>query len=146
MTVPMPGAFSERPDTGGQPIRRLDNPGYGEQTQFVEQQKGAPLAKSDNAPAAPYPSDLERMAASGGAPAEAPSAAPVPSQPLGIFNPGDPSIPVTSGAPMGAGPNEIYRGLGSEPYKLSAQLQQYAPADGSEALAWLAYTLMEMGQ
>lgn len=147
MTVPGPGAFSERTDTGGQPIRSLVDPGYGEQTEFRDQQKAAPLASADNMPQGPYPSDVQRMAERG---VPSPEAGPssVPEQLPSLLDPGDPDIPITAGAPMGAGPNTLTGRPAPEAYRLSDQLMQYAPADGagSEALAWLAHTLRGMGQ
>ncbi len=97
-----PGRFSARTDTGGQPIRSLPDPDYGEATEFRDIQKAAPLAETNSLPPAPYPSDI---AATSAAPTEAePNALP----PLpGLFDPGDPGIPMTSGVPVGPGSNAI---------------------------------------
>lgn len=142
-----PGALSKRTDTGGQPIRHLPDPKYGEAGEFAAQQKAAPLSAAPAGPQGPYPSDMARQAqrATGPQPAPTgdPGAAPLP----GLFDPGDPSIPVTSGSPMGPGPNSVTGGAMPRPQsRVSEQLSQYATGDGSEAIAWLANSLAQMGQ
>lgn len=137
-----PGALSKRTDTGGQPIRSLPDPEYGEATAYREQQKGAPLADSStNAPPSPYPSDIARMGQ---------TAPPLPAAPAeklpGLFDPGDPDAHVTAGAPLGPGPNSI-AGLPGEfnPVSLRDSIMQYAAADSTGMLANLANTLAERG-
>jgi len=47
--VPMPGAMSNRSDLPpSQGAKRLPNPAYGEQQQFLADQKAAPMAKAEN--------------------------------------------------------------------------------------------------
>lgn len=136
-----PGAMSKRTDTGGQPIRDLPDPAYGEATAFRDQQKAAPLSASSDAtaPSAPYPSDIARM----GQAQDAPSSPRGENLP-GLFDPGDPTVPVTSGAPLGPGPNMLPSEQVNQPYRLSQELSQYA-AGGGEGMAWLANQLLEMG-
>lgn len=55
-----PGALSRRTDAGGQPIRSLPDPKYGEAQEFAQQQKAAPLAEAPGAPPGPAPSDIAR--------------------------------------------------------------------------------------
>lgn len=140
-----PGAYSQRTDTGGQPIRDLPNPEYGEATQYREMQKGAPLSDSANAGGGPPPpSDFQP---SGVPQPQMDQAGPEPTPLPGIFDPGDPNIPLTAGAPIGPGPNEVTGGMmASQPYAVSQQLSQYAAGDDSGALAWLIDTLHGMGQ
>lgn len=144
-----PGAYSQRTDTGGQPIRDMPDPKYGEATAYREQQKGAPLSDSANSgPSAPYPSDIARAASSqpqvetaGPAPASEPAQLP------GLFDAGDPSIPITAGAPIGPGPNSVTGGnMPAQPMQLSQQLAQYSAGDGGDAIAMLANMLAQMGQ
>lgn len=136
-----PGAMSKRTDTGGQPIRELPNPEYGEATAYREQQKAAPLSASADttAPSAPYPSDIARA----GANPAGPQAQDMPVLPS-LFDPGDPQTPITSGVPIGPGANVLDTNTAQEPYSLSNQLAQYA-SGGGEGLAWLASQLSEMG-
>lgn len=129
-----PGAYSKRTDTGGQPIRSLPDPKYGEAGEFAAQQKAAPLAEAAPMPPSPPPSEMARPVA---APRELP----------GLFDPGDPSIPMTAGAPIGPGPSAVTGGMFSPQTKrVSEQLAEYASGDGGEAIAWLANTLAQMGQ
>lgn len=136
-----PGAFSQRTDAPGQPIRDLPNPDYGEQTAFRDQQKAAPLAAADGGPA---PSEAQAMSAPASSPEPMPSSQPLPP----LFGPSQrPDEPITAGAPMGPGPNQIGPGPnGRTPYPISSQLQEYAAGDSTGALAWLANTLAGMGQ
>ena len=47
--VPMPGPMSNRSDLPpSQGAKRLPNPEYGEQQQFLAEQKSAPMAKAEN--------------------------------------------------------------------------------------------------
>lgn len=140
-----PGSLSRRTDTGGQPIRSLPDPEYGEATAYRDAQKAAPLADSStDTPPSPYPSDIARMGQ--GAPAG--PAAP-PEKLPGLFDPGDPSDHVTSGAPLGPGANSV-AGLPGvpgdfNPATLRDSIMQYASADPTGMLAGLANTLSERG-
>lgn len=140
-----PGALSQRTDTGGQPIRSLPDPEYGEATAYRDAQKAAPLADSStDAPPSPYPSDIARMGQ--GAPA---GPATPPEKLPGLFDPGDPSDYVTSGAPLGPGPNSV-AGLPGAPGEFNAAslrsaIEPYIAADSTGMLATLANTLAERG-
>lgn len=142
-----PGEYSKRTDTGGQPIRDLPDPDYGDATTFRNMQKGAPLGDSaSDGPKPPYPSDLAAGApqpqSEAGGLAPEPAATPLP----GLFDRGDPAMPVTAGAAMGAGPNRVTGGLAEpQPYSVSQELSKYAAGDGGDAIAWLANTLNRMG-
>lgn len=143
-----PGALSQRTDTGGQPIRSLPDPDYGDAQDFRNQQKGAPLGASGTPQAPPpgsYPSDIA-SAAQGPAPtagAGAPAPAPGPQAPLpGLFDQGHPDIPMTAGAPMGAGPNAL---PGQSATTLRDQMAKYTAADPTGTLASLANSLSERG-
>lgn len=138
-----PGPYSKRTDTGGQPIRDLPDPKYGEATDYREMQKGAPLSDSASAgPKPPYPSDMARAASQPQVETAGPEPTPLP----GVFDRGDPTIPVTAGAPIGPGPNELTGGnMPPQAYSISQQLSQYQAGDGGEAIAWLANTLARMG-
>ncbi len=138
-----PGALSARTDAGGQPIRALPDPKYGEAQQFEQQQKAAPLAEAPGAPVGPSPTEMTRALAQGG---PEPAPAPVERQPLsGLFDAGDPSIPVTSGAPLGPGRNEVTGGAMPMPQRrVSEQLAEYA--NGDEGLTALVHMLSQMGQ
>lgn len=145
-----PGQFSKRTDTGGQPIRNLPDPAYGEATAYRNAQKGAPLGDSaSDGPKTPYPSDVP-----GGQPQPQAETAPAPPGPPGepaaplpgLFDRGDPNMPMTAGAPLGPGPNQVTGGLAPKrPYSVSQELSQYAAGDGGDAIAWLANTLNRMG-
>lgn len=132
-----PGAYSKRTDVGGQPIRALPDPKYGEAQQYEQQQKAAPLAE---APGGPAPSDMARKLAAAPGPEQA-----GPSQPMpGLFDAGDPTIPVTSGAAMGAGPNQVSGpGMPVQQRRTSEQLAEYA--NGDEALTFLVNALAQQG-
>jgi len=140
-----PGPLSKRTDTGGQPIRNLPDPKYGEATAYRDAQKGAPLADSStDTPPAPYPSDIARM----GQGAPVPPAQP-PEQLPGLFDPGHPGDHVTAGAPLGPGPNSV-AGLPGGPNTFNAAslrdaLQPYVAADATGTIAMLANTLAERG-
>lgn len=137
-----PGPLSRRTDAGGQPIRSLPNPKYGEAGEFAAQQKAAPLAEAPGAPAGPPPSDMARKLMSSPGPEAGPGPAPRPLP--GLFDQGDPSIPVTAGAPMGAGPNEVSGGAQPAPQRrTSEQLAEYA--NGDEALTFLVNVLAQQG-
>jgi hypothetical protein len=130
-----PGPMSQRTDTGGQPIRSLPDPSYGEATAYEEQQKGAPLAEAQST-ATPRMRVPQAQA-----PAEA-LAPPVP-----LFAPTQrPDEPVTAGAPVGAGPNTLSGGpLAPRAYAVSDQLRGYASDDPSGSIAWLANLLQGQG-
>lgn len=141
-----PGALSQRTDTGGQPIRKLPNADYGEGQAYVDVQKGAPLADSATTaqPQGPYPSDIARDAGRAASPAPA-APAPGPALP-GLFDQGDPAMPVTAGAALGPGANTVTGGDMPRPaYSISSQLMEYAGGDGDSNIAWLANTLAKMG-
>jgi hypothetical protein len=138
-----PGPYSKRTDTGGQPIVNLPDPDYGEATEYRAMQKGAPLSDSaSDGPKPPYPSDVPGPAPQPQVEAAGPERAPLP----GLFDRGDPNIPVTAGAPIGPGANSVTGGMATpQPYSVSKELSQYAAGDGGEAVAWLAGTLAKMG-
>lgn len=140
-----PGSLSKRTDTGGQPIRNLPDPKYGEATAYRDTQKGAPLADSStDTPPGPYPSDIARMGQG------SPVSPAQPSEKLpGLFDPGHPNDHVTAGAPLGPGPNSVAGLPGSpdtfNPASLRDALQPYVAADSTGTLAMLANTLAERG-
>lgn len=138
-----PGPLSKRVDAGGQPIRSLPDPKYGEAGEFAAQQKAAPLAEAPGAPAGPAPSDMARKLQAAPGPEAGP---PAPSRPLpGLFDQGDPSVPVTAGAPLGAGPNSVTGGAMPRPQKrISEQIAEYA--NGDESLTFLVNVLAQQGQ
>lgn len=135
-----PGALSKRTDAPGQPIRNLPDPKYGEAGEFAAIQKAAPLAEAPAGPTGPAPSDMARqLAQPQAAPAPAPRALP------GLFDPGDPSVPVTTGAPLGPGRNEVVGGAMPRPQRrISEQIAEYA--QGDEGLTALVNMLSSMGQ
>lgn len=139
-----PGAYSQRTDAPGQPIRDLPDPKYGEATAYRDVQKAAPLAEAQPGPPSPAPSDMARtLAGQGPSPAAAP--APEPRPLPGLFDPGDPGVPVTTGAPLGPGRNEVVGGAMPRPQRrISEQLAEYA--QGDEALTALVNSLAQMGQ
>lgn len=97
-TTSGPGRLSRRTDGGpGQPIRELGDPAYGEQQTFREAQQSAPMASTPGG--APgqlvMPANLANVT-----PLSAPTA-----------RPGE---PVTSGAPLGAGPGPAAAGIGQQ--------------------------------
>ncbi len=130
-----PGPYSKRTDAGGQPIRALPDPKYGEAQQFEQTQKAAPLAQAPGAPAAAAPRGAAPGVSKG-----------IPPKPMpGLFDPGDPSIPVTSGAPLGPGPNQVTGpGMPAPQRRTSEQLAEYA--NGDEALTFLVNVLAQRGQ
>lgn len=139
-----PGALSKRTDTGGQPIRSLPDPKYGEAQEFRAMQKAAPLADSGGAvPAPPYPSDIARMGQGG------PNVPQAPSEPLpGLFDAGDPEAYVTEGAPLGPGATSVAGLPGGgqfNPESLRSTLMQYAAADPTNQIANVANFLSERG-
>jgi len=140
-----PGALSQRSDAGGQPIRHLPDPKYGEAQEFAAIQKAAPLAEAPGAPAGPKPSDVARkLTNSQGTPSNSQAGSSEPRPMPGLFDPGDPSVPVTSGAPMGAGPNEVQGpGIPRPQRRVSDQLAEYA--QGDEAMTALVHMLAQMG-
>lgn len=136
-----PGVLARRTDAGGQPIRSLPDPKYGEAQAFEAQQKAAPLAAAPGTPPGPPPSELTRQLASGPEAGPAPEPRPMP----GLFDPGDPSVPVTTGAPIGPGRNEVVGGMMRPPRRrLSEEMAQYA--NGDEGLTALVHMLSQMGQ
>lgn len=132
-----PGPFSQRTDAPGQPIRDLPNPEYGEATAYREQQKAAPLAQAPGTPRMDMPPVSPGPAT--------PSSASAPLSPL--FAPSQrPDEPITAGVPFGAGPSSIGTERAPEAYQASTQLREYANADPSGSLAWLANMLHSQGQ
>ena len=131
-----PGSLSQRSDMQGQPIRELPNPDYGEATAFREQQKSAPLAEAASAPRVDMP------------PPSSAAQPPAERRPLTpVFAPSQrPDEPITAGVPYGPGPNAIGTEQTSQAYLTSTQLREYANADPSGALAWLANMLHSQGQ
>lgn len=140
-----PGPYSKRTDTGGQPIVDLPDPDYGEATEYRAMQKGAPLSDSaSDGPRPPYPSDM----AAGAPQPQTEAAGPAPERvPLpGLFDKGDPAMPVTAGAALGPGPNAVTGGMAQpKAYSVSEELSKYAAGEGGDAIAWLANTLNRMG-
>lgn len=149
MTAPgAPAAYAQQKAAGSQPVRPLPEPRYGEAAAFREQQQAAPMANSaaSAAPQAPYPSDMARMIERSVSPGTPPpmEQAPPPEEPLpGLFAPGDPSIPMTAGAPMGPGPNSIP--TTPDPATLQQALEPFYAADATGTLAALANNLAERG-
>lgn len=136
-----PGALSRRTDAPGQPIRSLPDPKYGEAQEYAATQKAAPLAEAQPAPRGPAPSEMARQLASGGPEPTAAPPAPMP----GLFDRGDPSVPVTTGAPIGPGRNEVVGGAMPRPQRrVSEQIAEYA--NGDEGLTALVNMLSQMGQ
>jgi hypothetical protein len=136
-----PGALSRRTDAGGQPIRDLPDPKYGEATEYRDVQKAAPLAKAPGAPVGPTPTEMTRKLVAEPGPAPAPDPRPLP----GLFDRGDPSVPVTTGASLGPGRNEVVGGAMPMPQRrVSEQLAEYA--NGDEGLTALVHMLSRMGQ
>lgn len=141
-----PGAYAKRTDTGGQPIRALPDPEYGQAQAYEQQQQAAPLSASAdaNVPQGPYPSDVARSIERAGGPAPA-AVASAPEEPLpGLFDMGDASIPMTSGAPIGPGPNSLLP-TQQDPATLRAALEPYFAADSTGTLATLANKLSNQG-
>lgn len=144
-----PGALSKRTDTGGQPIRELPDPDYGEATAFRESQKGAPLAEAGKS-SAPIPAPQPPASGEGGGgEGELP---PELAEPLpGMFDPGDPSVPITSGAAIGDGPNEVLglpAGGGTvqfQPKTMRDAIEPYMAADPSGVLDAVVSALMTKG-
>lgn len=94
-----PGSLSRRTDGGPadrQPLSRLSDAGYGEQKQYQDIQRGAPIAKVEPA-ATPAPSGAQTPSGAMPPPLDAPSA--------------NPDQPVTAGADAGAGPGSDVLGL-----------------------------------
>jgi hypothetical protein len=140
-----PGAMSQRTDAPGQPIRSLPNPDYGEAQAFEESQKAAPLA---SAPGLAPPTDVP----SGGPPTSgAPAAPSAPAAPPpGMFDLGDPGVPMTAGAALGAGPNTLTglpggAGEDFQPTALRDALAPYASADPTGILQSTIDALSERG-
>lgn len=137
-----PGQYSKRTDTGGQPIRSLPDPAYGEAQAFRQSQKDAPLAGNPMDSMAPpaAPSEVAGMAA---------GAAPGPPLP-DIFGPSTrPDEPVTAGAPVGAGPNQVMGMPGDaesfNPQTLRSAIDPFIAADPTGVLANISNYLTERG-
>ena len=88
-----PGPFAKRTDRQG--IKRLPNAAYGEQKEFAEQQRGAPMARSNRAPSGGGMSNLMSSVIPLSAPTQ---------------RPGE---PVTAGVDAGPGPGREILGLKS---------------------------------
>lgn len=140
-----PGALSRRTDTGGQPIRHMADPRYGEDQAFVAQQKGAPLAEAPAGPPGPYPSDLARLSGSAAGQGQPTPAAAPPREITGFGAPtARPGEPVTTGVPIGPGHGPLSP-RGAQPGQLSEALAEYFAADDTGLLQDFAYNLAEMG-
>lgn len=135
-----PGALSQRTD-GGQPIRHITDAKYGEDRDFIAQQKMAPLAEATQAPVA------GGLAMPAPPPTQGPPPSPEgPPQPITPFSAptADPSQPVTTGAlPFGAPqpPPQVT----VQPNQISQSLAPYFAADTSGVLAEFAWKLSQMG-
>ncbi|NBP58769.1 hypothetical protein EBU71_19945 [bacterium] len=92
--VPMPGAMSNRSDLPpSQGAKRLPNPAYGEQQQFLADQKAAPMAKAENPLANIIPLGAETRRANEFVTAGVGGNTPGPGREiLGIQNPADTQI------------------------------------------------------
>jgi hypothetical protein len=119
----------------GQPIQPLTDAKYGENTQYEASQRVMPMEQAQAAPPAPTPTDIGGVSDPGSAPM-------APPDPLGDFmgpstRPGE---PVTAGAPMGAGPNQMRLGPQAPiaPGSLSATLAEYGAADSTGIIAEIA--------
>lgn len=100
-----PGALSRRTDGGpAQKLRALPDAKYGEQATYQQDQRGAPLAQSQGAPAAPPVNTRANAVVPFSAPTQRPDE------------------PVTAGAAMGPGPG---------PEALGISPQQVEQADAS---------------
>lgn len=135
-----PGELSVRTDLGGQPIRHMADPRYGEDKAFVAQQKAAPLAQAPGAPRGPAPSEL-RMGGPDGY-AEPQLASPADIVPFGAAS-SRPGEPVTAGVPIGPGPGPMRSEL--RPGQLTEALSAYLAADDTGILQDFAWSLAEMG-
>jgi hypothetical protein len=136
-----PGALSQRTD-GGQPIRHIADAKYGEDKEFVGQQKMAPLAEAAAGPAVP-PSGGPGGSFSSASPSAGPAA---PSQPITPFGAptGNPDQSVTAGAqPFGA-PAQPPK-INLQPNQLSQALAPYVAGDDSGVLADFMWNLSQMG-
>lgn len=113
-----PGRLSRRTDGGpGQKQRALPNAEYGEGAAYAEAQGGAALNLADGA--------LTPSASGGGGPQM-----PVEVTPFGAPS-NRPDMPITAGAPMGAGPGVEALGLSSDEQTYSEdrkKLATYLPA------------------
>jgi hypothetical protein len=137
-----PGALSQRTD-GGQPIRHIADAKYGEDKEFVGQQKMAPLA--DGGPTGPAPGGLPAPPTGLSAAGPGPTGSP-PSQPITPFGAptGNPDQPVTAGAqPFGA-PAQPPK-INLQPNQLSQALAPYVAGDDSGVLADFMWNLSQMG-
>jgi hypothetical protein len=134
---------------GGQPIRDLPDPRYGEQTEHRAIQKAAPLADA-SAPAGPAVDPMALAGAVDEPPAELTEGGmDQPGMP-GMFDDGDPDVPMTAGAPLGAGPAEIDGlppGMGGEfrPRALREALEPYVVSDQTGILDDIVGQLQERG-
>jgi len=106
---------------------------YGENKTYEQQQEVMPAAVAQALPDPPAPTEM--VQAPGGA-------APAPPSPLGVFGgmterPGE---PVTSGSPLGPGPNSMAMGPQAplQPQALSRTLAEYGAMDDSGVIAELA--------
>lgn len=120
----------------GQPKTELTDAKYGENKLYEQMQQVMPGAAAQQLPPTPTPTEVGASAP----PAEAPQSAPL--SPLGDFMaPSErPGEPITSGAPMGAGPNTLQLGPNATiaPGSLSSTLAQYGAADTTGIIAELA--------
>lgn len=103
-----PGPMSQRTDGGVQPIRDIPGGEWGSRAEMRQLQQDAPLAQ---APEAGAPAGMGAEAPL--TPFDAPSA--------------DPGMPVTAGAPMGAGPGPEALGLPTQDDEVKADLEKLRP-------------------
>jgi hypothetical protein len=144
MTAPIPtqvsgpNQLSKRTDAG-QPLRHIANAKYGEDRDFIAQQKAAPLADGPDRPQGAGVSSLSSEPAAGPPSAGMASPAP-PIVPLSApsQNPGQ---HVTTGMQT-AGPRQRPE---LKPDQLSQALAPYFAADDTGTLGFLAWQLAEMG-
>jgi hypothetical protein len=120
-----------------QPIQDLPDAKYGENQEYVAQQKVMPGAAAQGLPPAPQPKQV--VEPGGPVPTDQPSA---PVDPLGAFmGPSSrPAEPITAGAPVGPGPNSLALGPNAPvaPDTLSRTLAAYGAADDTGIVAQLA--------
>ncbi len=131
--------------TSPQPIQQLTDAKYGENKDFMQQQRVMPATDAQALPDAPSPEQTANVLA----PETAPTA-PSPGLPPigGLFDPpSDPNEPVTNGGAFGPGANSL-RGdsLSSvQNRSLTSTLSEYAAADPTGVLAELVNTLYQQG-
>lgn len=125
-----------------QPIRELPNAKYGENKAYEEQQHIMPAPDAQAMPPAPSPAPQSAPAPEGFTQGE-----PLPD--LGAFSAPSsrPGEPITHGAPLGPGPNQVPGGAGGPlPIaSLSQTLAQSVAADSTGVMADLVGLFDRMG-